>query len=241
MRSNKYFFTVLVIYLVFGVTGCSLFSSSKPEPYQLAENTSPLQIPNDLSVPSSQQKLALPDTSGTGLANVRELEFPPQIEVSEKGEEDASKTPEESGHPEDDGFKVPKRSASVKVETVYFVTNMIKNEDGISILKVDGAFLEVWPRVGDAVKELGFDIDDSNVGDQLYSISKLLPTVKFDDKEKLPGEKQDPDVREIYQIHVEEDQLQTDVTVRDKNGKPDASGVASHLLVQIQDLLSQRK
>jgi uncharacterized lipoprotein len=105
------------------------------------------------------------------------------------------------------------------------------------MLLVDGNFDMVWPVVGPALQELGFTIDDSSRGNQMYMISKELITVNIDDKPVHPGDEKPPVILE-YQIHMKEVDKKTQITVHNKDGVLEGSGLTDHLLLQIREILA---
>jgi len=62
----------------------------------------------------------------------------------------------------------------------------------------------------------------------------------IDGKPVHPGDKK-PDVKEEYQIQVKESGENTLLSVRNKFGQPDGSGLADHLLLQIKEILENPK
>ena len=70
----------------------------------------------------------------------------------------------------------------------------------------------------------------------LYEISRDLPTLKYSDEPVHPGD-EEPEVREEYQIHLKPEEGKTQITVHNKFGQVEGSGLADHLLLQIKELM----
>ncbi|MGD8570665.1 MAG: outer membrane protein assembly factor BamC, partial [Gammaproteobacteria bacterium] len=119
-------------------------------------------------------------------------------------------------------------------------SRLTRNADGDSLLLVDAGFDKVWPLLEPALKELGFTIDDSSRGAQVITVSKVLPTVRFDEQAPHPAD-EEPEVKEEYQIHLETADDKTRVTVHNKFGTLESSGLSEHLLLQISEIIKNPK
>ena len=82
---------------------------------------------------------------------------------------------------------------------------------------------------------MGFTIDDSSRGGQFYTISKELVTVNIEEQVH-PGDEKPP-LKEEYQIHLKQMDEKTRITVHNKFGELEGSGLSDHLLLQIMEIL----
>lgn len=224
--------TIPVI-LFFQLAACGV-SEEKKHAYRNAETIKPLEIPPGLELAQSRETLVIPEQNKTTIASVDELESPPRIIESASLEvlEDKDKTPAATAE------KANKTEPAAKI-TAISVTST-RNDKGDSILLADGVFDQVWPLVKPALIELGFTIDDSSRGQQMYAISKELPEIKLSDKPVHPGD-EEPPVKEEFQIHVKPVGERTRITVHNKLGQLEGSGLADHLLLQIKQVMENPK
>jgi uncharacterized lipoprotein len=224
--------------------GCGMFSDKDEYAYRNAKSIKTIEMPPGLVMANASDQLSIPEQSTTTSSSEKELEIPPAIitsvDLKELDDNRASK-------PVADKNKAEK-GAKNSLDTAEVITNkttppkiiVTKNGDGDSMLLAEGNFDFVWPLVKPALVELGFNIDDNSRGNQLYSISKNLPTFDAFDKTPHPGDEK-PEVKEEYQIHVKPADGKTQITVHNKLGQLDGSGLADHLLLQIKEIIEKPK
>lgn len=221
----------LMVMLIAGVgVGCSI-SDEQKHAYRKAESIKPVDMPPGLNMAQSKESLVIPEQTSTKLASVDELELPPKIVDSVS----LDILDDEAAKPEN---KASEKQIQAKVKPVS--VSVTRDNNGDSMLLVDGAFDRVWPLVKPALIELGFTIDDSSRGSEMYVISKELPEVRMTDEPIHPGDEEEP-VKEEYQIHVKPSGDQTRITVHNKLGQLEGSGLAEHLLLQIKQLMENPK
>jgi uncharacterized lipoprotein len=211
------------------MSGCGLFASDDPYGYKSAKPVKPLEMPEGLQMSKTAQVDAIPESGGKSAQSVEELELPPQILNSADLKELEAKEQTETA---------PAKPQSVETPATPRALTMLatKDTDGNSLLMVDEKFDKVWPLVQPALEKLGFNIDDSSRGQELYAISKALPTYEFTDKEQHIADEK-PEVKEEFQIHVKPADEKTQITVHNKFGQREGSGLADHLLLQIKELM----
>lgn len=213
--------------------GCSSSSDKEEIPeYKLAGSLSQdLELPAGLALTGKQTHMQVPDMSEQDRQSVLnqglDFEYPPQTQVSEDEAPVAAK-------PE---MKLSSDTPSLK----SYKTRMSKDQEGVPQLVVEAQFLELWDRLAQVIQTLGFAIEDKNKANQTYKISKTLTSLRLFEPEKLVGEEQDPEIEEGFTLAITTDKGEARVKVQDREGRDDASGVASHLLVQIQNVLENPK
>jgi len=230
----RWFAWLNIIFLLAAMSGCGLFSGSDPYAYRHSKTGKPLVIPEGLVQPPNNPENDIPQPTQESTASIEELEQPPQI-VSEVDLSELQKSNLAKKSTDSEATKELKPQQALSV-------TLLKDSDGDSMLNVKQKFDIVWPLVKPALEELGFNIDDASRGRELYAISKVLPELNadIDGKPIHPADKK-PDVKEEYQIHVKEMGENTFLTVHNKFGQPDGSGLAEHLLLQIKDILENPK
>lgn len=221
----------LILLLLAGANVACSISEEQKHAYRNAESIKPISMPSGLELAQSRESLAIPEQTKTKLASVDELEIPPRIvdsvsldildDETAKAEKTASEKPVQ---------------ASLKPVSV----SVTRDDKGDSMLLVDGKFDQVWPLVKPALIELGFKIDDSSRGSEMYVISKELKEVRPFDEPIHPGDQEEP-VKEEYQIHVKPSGEQTRITVHNKLGQLEGSGLADHLLLQMKQVMENPK
>ena len=225
-----------IIFLLAALNGCSLFSGNDPYAYRHAKTGKPLVIPDGLVKPPDNPENDVPQSTQKTIGKIEELEQPPEIinevDLSELQMSNLAKKSTDS--------KTTNKQQSSPAQALSI--KMLKDSEGDSMLNVKQKFDIVWPLVKPALEELGFNIDDASRGRELYAISRVLPNLNadIDGKPVHPADKK-PDVKEEYQIHVKEMGENTFLTVHNKFGQPDGSGLAEHLLLQIKELLENPK
>jgi uncharacterized lipoprotein len=224
MRTMLSIRVVVILLLTVVLAACGIFINSKEFAYFNAKMSSPLQMPEGLSVPQGNQPVFLPQVQVDTIDLTNDLVEPPQIVRSvDLTELDAEQKTQEAEPQQPE----PTRVALLSKQT--------RTPEGDSVLLVDAEFETVWPLVAPALKELGFTIDDSSRGAQVYTISKELATVNIDPVH--PGDEK-PAVKQEYQIHMKQVGEKTQIAVHNKYGELEASGISDHLLLQIGEILA---
>ena len=253
---------LFVIVLPFIMNGCSSVEEVD-DSYRGAKSVKSLQLPDGLTPASGLNTIAVPEietdkdyTSESLLA----LEQPPQIVSSvdlqaalgegadkkaqaqqdaqavgapDSGDANSNKAAQEQTV---DGKAALSVADGSKQQKQTLNAQTTATPDGTKILLVKADFEKTWPVVGSALVELGFDIEDSSKGNGVYSIVKVLPVVEFEKKNPHPGDETE-DIKEEFQIHLKEVDKNTELTVHNKYGKLEGSGLADHLLLQIESVI----
>lgn len=220
---------VFVLLLALMPAACGMFSTSKEFAHLNAKMTQPLQMPEGLSAPQSNQAVLVPQVHVDTIDLTNDLEEPPQIVKSvDLAELDSEEKTTESAP---QSQQAPPQTEPTQVALASAPT---RTPEGDSVLMVDADFDTVWPRVEPALKELGFTIDDSSRGAQVYTISKELVDINIDPVH--PGDEKPP-VKQEYQIHLKQVNDKTQIAVHNKYGELEASGISEHLLLQIGEIL----
>jgi uncharacterized lipoprotein len=223
---------IVVLFLSLTLGACGMFRNNKEYAYLNAQSTKALEIPEGMIEPKSPQPLEVPDIKVNTIDLTNDLVEPPvivrSVDLSELGDE-TSKT-DSSAEASKDQTQATEQPALVALTSRQQVT-----PEGDSILLVDAGFDQVWPAVSPALVELGFTIDDSSRGGQFYTISKELVSVNIEE-EVHPGDEKPP-LKEEYQIHLKQVDEKTQITVHNKYGELERSGLSDHLLLQIQEIL----
>jgi uncharacterized lipoprotein len=235
---------VVVSCLIVLLAGCGLFRGKDEYAYRNAKSEKPLQIPQGLHAPPETSQYEIPPGANDGPdADPEGLEQPPQIVKSVDLSEAqlAQEAAKNKAGTEQGAAGTAKTSATKAGEPIEGVTSRLtRNADGDSVLLVDADFDRVWPLLEPALKELGFTIDDSSRGAQVITVSKVLPTVRFEEQAPHPAD-EEPEVKEEYQIHLETADDKTRVTVHNKFGTLESSGLSEHLLLQISEIIKNPK
>lgn len=230
---NVWVLAPVVIVLSILQISCGI-SEEQRHAYRNASTIKPIEMPPGLEMARGKDSLAIPAQTEEKLASIDELEKPPRIvenvNLNELDEDEAAKT---------DSEKKAKESAELKSKAVSVTAT--RNTNGDSILLVDEVFDKVWPLVKPALIELGFSIDDSSRGTEMYVISKELPDLDLSNKPIHPADEEKEKVKEEYQIHVKPSGEQTQITVHNKLGQLEGSGLADHLLLQIKEIMENPK
>ncbi len=111
-----------------------------------------------------------------------------------------------------------------------------RDQDGNVRLRIAAPWEAVWRRVGLALDNLGFVIEDRDRANRLYSIYTEIASGKTEEEVKY-GKPESATVRLSYTLKIGEAGQETTISVFDANGNPDNSGQARHLLTQIQGQL----
>lgn len=230
---------VLVVALV---SGCGATTEEK-HAYRNAATIKPIEMPPGLKMPGGQQPMEIPEQTETKLASVDELEKPPRIiesvdlKILDDNNDKNKSAAQNQSAPVNASSQDP-GELTAEVNVAPPTMQLSKNDNGDSLLIVDGDFDKVWPLVKPALIELGFTIDDSSKGSEIYEISKELPTLNAFDKPVHPGDEK-PEVKEEFQIHVKPADEKTQITVHNKLGQLEGSGLAEHLLLQIKQIMEK--
>lgn len=202
---------------------CGMFENKHQWDYLKSESSPPLKVPADLQQPQEDNTYSVPNADVGGSTDVKELEkleIPPALDETQQAQLDIS---DETENKEADDTHLNVRTA--------------RNTEGYDLLVVEASFDKTWDRVGSAVEAMGFQIEDKNRGDGIYSIYQTINKV-MTDEEKFQRPRFDKGLREAYQLYVEDRDTQTRITVRNTAGKVDDSNLAKHLLAQLQARLS---
>jgi len=100
-----------------------------------------------------------------------------------------------------------------------------------TVIIVEAGFDLVWRRIGLALDELGFTIEDHDRASRTYRVYNELPSTLSEEERRLGRKKKT--VREEYRIRVQEKGEFTHISVRNEAGDVDESQVTRHLLVQL--------
>jgi uncharacterized lipoprotein len=231
------------------LAGCGSTSDKKKHAYRNAESIKSIEMPPGLEMARGNESLEIPEQKATKIASIDELEKPPKIIESVDLEmlDDKNAKPARKEKTEDDKSPIEKEDDGeggsvtvVKTKSEPPSITATKNTNGDSLLIVESDFDRVWPLVQPALIELGFKIDDASRGGQVYAISKDLPKLNLSDEPVHPGDVE-PEVKEEYQIHVKSQGEKTEITVHNKLGQIEGSGLADHLLLQIKELMENPK
>ncbi|WP_455207681.1 outer membrane protein assembly factor BamC [Kaarinaea lacus] len=225
---------IVVLSLSVCLVACGMLKNEKEYAYLNAKSSRQLQMPEGLIAPHGSQPLLVPEVHVDTIDLTNDLLEPPQIVKSvDLAELDDESTKKGAESKTKSGKEKETESSQVALLSIH-----TRTEEGDSMLLVDGDFNTVWPMVAPALKELGFTIDDSSRGSQIYTISKELITVNIDTEPVHPGDEK-PAIKEEYQIHLKEMDEKTQITVHNKYGELEGSGLSDHLLLQIKELLAK--
>ena len=200
-------------------SGCGVFSHKHDRDYLKSSSITPITIPKGDEQPAVNHEYDIPKSPVSPEKNVAKLEVlekPPAFDASAAENEGLL----ESGKPK-------------TVNADALSVREARNTEGYSLLVIEAKFDRAWDSVGTALKNMGFKIDDSDRGDGIYSIYQVINRV-MGDEEKFLRPRDDKGLREEYQVHLEDHEDFTRVTVRTKDGKVDDSDLAKHLLVQLR-------
>jgi len=212
------FIVVGGLFLLLSVSGCGMFSHKHDRDYLHSTSIQPISVPAGDQPPPVNHEFDLPPTQQTpekDVAKLNALEKPPAFDAGAADEEGAFSANKTRSNP--DALNV--REA--------------RNTEGYNLLVVEAKFDRAWERVGTALKNMGFQIEDSDRGDGIYSIYQTIHR-EMTDEEKFLRPRDDKGPRESYQVHLEDHEDLTRVTVRTPEGKVDDSDLAKHLLVQLR-------
>jgi len=233
--------SLVVFLIVFGLLACGTTEEeSEPfdHPYLHSQTLPQLKIPSNLETPKNNELMPIPDLPDQSSLPVRQLQRPPVIAAVEDSLEKDLAEPKVDTEIEE-VFK------SV-VSTQPLLSHIKGDEAGRQSLVVEAKMDEVWPRIGPVVQRLGFSVEGKGRGVQTYKIYREVARSDKRPNEDIQKLKEDIDVseairspldtalREEYLIKVTPADDQTIVSVHNKRGDIDGSGLARHLLVQLQ-------
>jgi len=111
-----------------------------------------------------------------------------------------------------------------------------RDEDNNVRLRIAAPWEAVWRRVGIALDNLGYVIEDRDRANRVYSIYTEISSGKTKEEVKY-GKPESATVRLAYTLKIGEANQETLISVLDSSGNPDNSEQARHLLAQIQGQL----
>lgn len=208
----------LTFFIVLG--GCG----SNPERdnlYRQAKTMPELKVPEDLQQPPENKTFAdIPEQLDSGDIP-KDLEAPPPLSGIDLEAELAKEKAEAAAE------KAAKAKPGLQSEMVYESNNT-------QLLRAKAGIDMVWEKVAVAVKKLGFKVVDSNRGKYYYEISRDIETVQKRDNPLKPLEPEEETPTESYFVYVEPAEDNTEITVRNREGKIEGSALANQLLLQIK-------
>ena len=219
----------VVLLAAFTFSGCSVFDDTHQWDYLESESTPALVIPAGegdagLHGPKKIRAYDVPENSvGDGVSDVKELEkmeLPPAFDNAQAEKE------------------LPQTKPSAPVKGALSVRGA-RNTEGYDLLVVEAKFDDVWDKVGESLKSIGFVVEDGNRGEGIYAVYQVIHK-KLTEEEEFLRPRFDKGMREEYRVHVEDRQEQTRITIRNTAGKIDDSALAKHLLTQLKSLLSKQ-
>lgn len=200
-----------------------MFENKHQWDYLKSESAPPLQVPEDLKTPQQERKFEVPESvnkdATSDIKELEKLEIPPALASSQQAPLDISD------------------EADKEVDNTHLNVRTARNTEGYDLLVVEANFDKTWGRVGTAVVEMGFQIEDKSRGEGIYNIYQTINKV-MTEEEKFLRPRFDKGLREAYRLHLEDRDTQTRITVQNTAGKIDDSGLARHLLTQLQARLS---
>ena len=110
--------------------------------------------------------------------------------------------------------------------------------DGVLTLQVEDTVEHVWRRVGVALDRLGFTIEDRQRDKRVYVVRYLDPDYEISEREKRSwwSKMFNADARvpeQQFRISVVSKDKLSVVQVLDRDGRPDASPTAPHIIDQL--------
>jgi len=220
---------MLVLLFAAVLVACGSTGNNKEYEYLNAKMTKPLKMPEGFAPPRGTQVVLVPNVPVNTVDLTDDLVEPPQIVKS------VDLAELDSGKPNSASASASQSAKGSEPAQVALLSKQTTTPEGESVLLVDGKFDVVWPAVAPAVKELGFTIDDASRGAQIYTITKEVVTVNIEPVH--PGDEKPPTMQE-YQLHLKQAGDKTQITVHNKYGELERSGLSDHLLLQIQELLA---
>ena len=110
------------------------------------------------------------------------------------------------------------------------VKSRLKSDgDNGTVLLVEAELEKVWRRTAIGLDALGFVIEDRDRVNRVYRVYNELSTGKTEEELKH-GKPESATVREEYRIHLDQEDSNTLISVRNEAGQIDTSEVALHLL-----------
>jgi uncharacterized lipoprotein len=212
------------------LTACGSNQKKRDNVYRNAQTMPELQVPEDLKQLSERRAIVdVPEQLDSGQIP-ENLEQPPTIAGInlEDSEEDKKKTPPDT---EDD--------ESIAESEKTLQSEIIINSDNTQMLQVKGEIDTVWPRVANAVKKIGFTIEDSNRGKFYYSISREFERVQTIQDPSKPVEMGLATPTEEHLIYVEPGVEHIEITVRNSKSEVEGTVLANQILQQIKGYIEK--
>jgi outer membrane protein assembly factor BamC len=206
----------------FLMLGCGMLDTEHKWDYLKSGSSADIQVPDNLQQPEQSREFEVPADHAAATDNreaITRLEEPPVFVV-------------------DKVLSTEDKQSVAASKANRLIVREARSTDGYSLLVVDAEFDIVWERVGQTFKEIGFTIEDKNRGQGLYSIYQGINKVLTEEEEFLRP-RFDKGAREEYQVHVEDRDIQSRITIRNTRGKIDDSALAKNLLTQIKSQLSK--
>lgn len=211
----------LLLMSVWLLSACGMFSHHHDRDYLNSKSITPLTVPDGMQAPARSHQFDIPSSAAPmekNTAKLNALEQPPPFDAQAQDSEGLLD------------------SAQSKPDAEALNVREARNTEGYNLLVVEADFDHTWDSVGTALKNMGFQIEDSSRGDGTYSIYQVINRV-MDEQEKFLRPRDDKGLREEYQVHLEDRDNLTRITVRTSAGKVDDSALAKHLLVQLRSEL----
>lgn len=213
---------------IFVTTACSINKEKRENVYRQAQTEPKLKVPEDLKQPAERRSLMdVPEDLDTGEIS-KGLELPPVmtgVDLESDVEKNQVATEDEETGQEKEKEKLQ--------------SEIISKSDNTQLLLVKSDIDTVWPRVAIAIKELGFNIDDSNRGKFYYSISREFERLQTIQDPSKPVEMGLETPKEEYLIYVEPGEERIEISVRNTKREIEGTVLAKQLLQQIKNSIDQ--
>ena len=220
-KTKRVVMLYVFILVALALNACSINKEKREIAYRQAETTHELEMPEGLEQPpKGRSLLVVPEELDKGEIP-KNLELPPTV----AGLDLTDDTEKSTAKSEDDETVAEKKTLQSEI---------IFNADNTELLRVKADIDTVWPRVAKAIKNMGFEIVDSNRGKFYYSISRTVErTPEIIDTSK-PVDLDVKASKEEYFIYVEPGEKNAEITVRNAQGKIEGTSLANQLLLQIK-------
>jgi uncharacterized lipoprotein len=213
---------MLVLAISLSLGACSWFGGEKKVEDD-ALLLPALTIPEGLSVPRGEPRLARPVLRHTGQHD--------ENDRASSGERcDCEKPPTVAGVV----FTAIDTPEVVNEEPVMpalaaLPAEIKTDKDGNTVLQLGTHFSVAWERTQQALEALGFTIEDRDRAGGIFYVSNELPT-GLTETELAVAKQQDASLKEEYWLHVRKDGSFVNISVRNKTERVDESQVARHVL-----------
>jgi uncharacterized lipoprotein len=218
MPATRHWVWGLLFVNVFMMSACGLFKREHDRDYLQSKSITTFNMPDGMQPPPQNHQFDIPSSSvplDQDVAKLDVLEKPPTFDMTGLDDEGLLDTSQKDS------------------DTEALSVREARNTDGYNLLVVEAKFDQAWDTVGNALKQMGFTIEDSDRGEGIYSIYQSINRV-MDEEEKFLRPRNDKGLREQYQIYLEDRENLTRIMVRTSSGKVDDSALAKHLLVQLR-------